>query len=181
MTIHAKAIEMWPINKLKQWPGNPRRGDLDRIVTSIEVNGFYAPVIVQKSSGYIIAGNHRTQAAESLKYPELPVVVVDVDDETARRMVLADNKTSDSGSYNTDDLVEMLGQFDLDDLAGTGWSAEEVEKLLEPPIFDDEPDAGEQMGDLQFRLVVDCTSEQHQATLLSKLEAEGLIVRPLVS
>ncbi len=40
-------------------PKNPRKGNVDLIIESIEENGFYGALIVQKSTGYILTGNHR--------------------------------------------------------------------------------------------------------------------------
>ena len=183
--VLARSIQQWPVDKPIPWPGNPRRGDVNLIAQSIEVNGFYQPIVVQKRTGYVIAGNHRLAAARQIKMAEIPVVVLDVDDEQARRMVLVDNRAADKATYDADALVDLLGQFDLDDLEGTGWTEDEVDDLLTPDALSDEPEpepeADEQMGGLEFRVVVDCQSEQDQAQLIETLEAEGRVCRPMVS
>lgn len=45
-------------------PRNRREGDVGAIVELIRVNGFVGAAIVQESTGYCVAGNHRTDAME---------------------------------------------------------------------------------------------------------------------
>lgn len=125
-------IEMVGIDAIQRHPKNARRGDVDRIVESIRANGFFNPLIVQRSTGYILAGNHRHQAAEKLGLAELPVIYLECDDTQARRIMLADNKTSDRGTYEKEDLAKLL-QEALGDggLLGTAFDATEVDKLLQ--------------------------------------------------
>lgn len=52
-----------PVQSIRPHPQNPRKGDVRSIGRSIEAHGFYGRVIVQKSTGYILAGNHRYIAA----------------------------------------------------------------------------------------------------------------------
>jgi ParB family chromosome partitioning protein len=179
--VLAKKIEQWPVDKPTIWPGNPRRGNLETIKTSIETLGFYQPIIIQESTGYVIAGNHRLTAARELKMAEVPVVVLPVGEEQARRMVLMDNKSGDDATYNTDLLVEQLGWFDIDDLEGTGWSQEEVEKLLEPPtdVIDGDAEKDDDMI-YTYGVVIECSDENEQAFILDEQVALGRKVRALI-
>ena len=56
---HELTIEYVDVKKLKLYPGNARKGDVDKIAKSIEINGMYQAVVVQRSTGFIIVGNHR--------------------------------------------------------------------------------------------------------------------------
>ena len=124
--------ELRQLGDLHQHPANPRRGDLDAIRNSIESNGFYGALVVQKSTGYVLAGNHRVMAAEASGLTELPAMVVDVDEDTARRILLVDNRTNDMAGYDNEQLTTLLGELAQTDLGfvGTGYSAEELEGLL---------------------------------------------------
>lgn len=115
-------------DRLQPHPANPRRGDVEAIVASIEANGFRGALIVQKSSHHILAGNHRWQAAMHLGMEKVPVFWVDVDDDTALRILLADNRSSDLGAYDDDLLLSLLR--DLPDLSGTGYSPRDLDDLL---------------------------------------------------
>ena len=55
--------------------------------------------------------------------------LVDVDDETARRIVLADNRTAELASYDEQALAGLLAE--MDDLEGTGWDQAAVDELLD--------------------------------------------------
>lgn len=116
---------------LQYHPENPRQGDVGAIHTSIEANGFYGAIIVQKSTSIVLAGNHRLQAAAAAGAETVPVIEVDVDDETARRILLVDNRTNDVASYDEHALLEMLKSIGATDeeLLGTGYDADDLDAL----------------------------------------------------
>lgn len=125
----ATGTELVPVDQLTSYPGNARRGDLDAIKDSLRVNGQYAPLIVQRSTGYVIVGNHRLEAARALGWRELEVKYLDVDDDHARRIVIADNRTSDLGGYDDRALVALLRDLG-EDLTGTGYDLDDYDDLL---------------------------------------------------
>lgn len=134
MVQFAPALEnlLVPIDEVDQFPGNPRNGDIDLIAESLTINGMYQPVVVQKSTGYILAGNHRYAALLSLGESQIPVIYVDVDDEQAARIALIDNRSSDLARYDDALLLEMLQTLSTEEagLLGTGYSPLDVEDLL---------------------------------------------------
>ncbi len=149
---HALTIEHADPDTLKLWPGNARRGVIEGIKESIRVNGFYTPLIVQKSTRQIIVGNHRFQAWRALAEEEperfgdrVPAVFLDVNEARAQKINLADNKTADDASWDDEALVEQLQAIMADegDLAGTGFADDEFEDLQElladDLMLDDEP------------------------------------------
>jgi hypothetical protein len=123
-----KMVEDVPVSKLKTYPGNPRKGDVDAIAESLEYHGQFRPIIVQKSTSYVLGGNHTFMAAKKLKWPTIKAVYLDVDDEEAKRIVLADNKLSDSAGYDSQLLAELLAS--VPDTAGTGYDQQERDALL---------------------------------------------------
>jgi ParB-like chromosome segregation protein Spo0J len=134
--------ERVPVTALTYYPGNPRRGDVGMIAESLRVNGQYKPLVVQKSTGFVLAGNHTLRAAIDLGYERIDVVFADVDDVTAKRIVLVDNKSADAATYSTDDLAALLAS--VEDFAGTGWTTDGLARLVAPlpegfPVLD--PDA----------------------------------------
>lgn len=154
MTILNQKTELVGVGELECHPANPRRGDLDAITESIQTNGWYGMLVAQRSTGYVLAGNHRLLAARRLGIPEVPVVWVDVDDERALRILLADNRTSDLGTYDDAELAELLKNLAAgqDGLVGTGYDAAALDALLddiaskngdEEPLRDPEPSAPE--------------------------------------
>ena len=124
-----------PVGDLALLPGNPRQGDIGAVSESMRINGVYQPIIVNRGTHTgrpleVIAGNHRAQAAQQLGHETIPAILLDVDDEAAARIALADNRTSDLASYDTDALIVMLQG--LDDLAGTGYDTDDLDALLAP-------------------------------------------------
>lgn len=148
MKILNEETQLVPINELTPHPRNPREGDIGAIHESIEAHGFYGFVIAQRSTGHVLAGNHRLQAAKQTGATEIPTVWVDVDDAQALKILLADNRTNDLASYNTDALSAILQELAQEqDLSGTGYDGDALDDLL----ADLSDDWGETMGDLPTR------------------------------
>jgi ParB-like chromosome segregation protein Spo0J len=61
--------ELVPTGRLRPHPRNVNRGDLAVIAESIAQNGFYGAVVAQRSTGYILAGNHRTKPLSPQESP----------------------------------------------------------------------------------------------------------------
>ena len=135
---------------LKEYPDNTRQGDVGAIVTSLQDNGQYRPIVVNKKTMEILAGNHTFQAANHLGWEKIAATFVEVDEDTARRIVLVDNRTNDLADYDYPALVEQLTEltktekslrgsgFDLDDLDDLErLVANEKMKLDSKSVFED--------------------------------------------
>lgn len=130
---HDLTVHDIPVGDLALLPGNPRQGDIGAVSESMRVNGVYQPIIVNRGTltgrpFEVIAGNPRAQAAQALGHDTIPAVILDVDDEAATRIALADNRTSDLADYDNDALVAMLQN--LPDLTGTGYDGDDLDELL---------------------------------------------------
>jgi DNA modification methylase len=120
---------MVAVDQIHPHPQNARQGDTGAICESIKTNGFYRPIVVQVSTGNILAGNHAHRAAVMLGMEMVPVAWIDCDDETALRILLVDNRTNDLASYDNAALADLLQS--LPSLEGTGFDAEALQELLE--------------------------------------------------
>lgn len=119
------------IDSIKPHPMNPRKGKVEAIQTSIKANGFYGAIIVQKSTGYILAGNHRWQGAKAEGLTHVPVIYVDVDELAATKILIADNRTSDLGTYDNEQLAYLLGDLSSKGaLDGTGYDQTDLDVLM---------------------------------------------------
>lgn len=121
-----------PISAIRLHPKNARAGDVGAICQSIEHNGWFGACLVQQSTGFILAGNHRHQAATHSGTETIPVLYVDCDDETAVRILIADNRSSDLSSWDFNALAELLDSIRTDQgsLEGTLYDQEEYGRLL---------------------------------------------------
>jgi hypothetical protein len=179
-----------PISSLTRFPGNARRGNVDEIRSSIRRLGQFRSLVVRDTGSelVILAGNHTRDGLEAEGYETARCEVITCTDDEARRINLADNRLSDIAQDDGDALAELLSYLD-EDYEGTGWSAEDVEKLL----GEDEPEGGDPdvtppvpaepicaPGDLyllgQHRLLIgDATSPEHLALVTEGLDPVGIV------
>jgi ParB-like chromosome segregation protein Spo0J len=115
------------ISTLVAYPTNPRRGDVDAIASSLTAHGQYRPIVVQASTNFVLAGNHTLKAAKKIGWKKIKIVLIDVDEATAKKIVLADNRITDLAGYNEPLLKSLLSA--LPELDGTGFTVAEVETL----------------------------------------------------
>lgn len=126
-------VRVFQVGELSLFHRNPRRGDVRAIAESLKAHGQYRPLVVNVGTATgrpleILAGNHTYLAACSLGWDSVQATTVDVDDETAHRIVLADNRLADLGAYDDADLVAALEA--AGDLAGTGYERGDLDALL---------------------------------------------------
>lgn len=159
-----QTYDVVPIGELTEHPMNPRRGDEAAIAESMDASGFYGAVVAQESTGFILAGNHRYRVAVQRGAAEIPVIWKSVDDEAALRIILADNRTADAGSYDDDQLQAVLDA--LPDLSGTGYvRALEAALDAEPeeePVPDDKHEP-------LYGILLSCVDEEDQEQLYEML------------
>lgn len=87
--VHAGQLTASVYNANKMTPQ-----EYEALKESIHEHGFVEPVVVQKIGLRIIGGHHRVQAVKELSIeageaiPEIPCIVLDVDDATAKKLNL---------------------------------------------------------------------------------------------
>ena len=118
-----------PLRNLKYHPDNARTHDMGIIVESLERHGQFRALIVQKSTGYVLAGNGTLEGMRFLRMATAEVDYVDVDERQALEILAIDNKANDEASYDPDAVAVLLGRFS-GDYAGSGFSEPEAKALL---------------------------------------------------
>lgn len=139
-----------PVDALEPHPENPNRGDVQVIAGSIEHNGFFGAVLVQapcngRTLHRVLGGEHRLMAAQAEGMAEVPVLVLDVDDDAARRIMLADNESARRAGYDDETLGDVLAALSSTPagLAGTAFTTDDLDDLLlrlsppPPPSLDE--------------------------------------------
>lgn len=129
MSAKVLDTDMVKVTELHPYPGNARRGDVDVIAKSLEVHGQYKPIVVQGSTGYVLAGNHTLEAATRLGWTEILVTTLDCDDDTARKINLIDNRSNDVAGYDDEALAALLNDLE-GDFAGSGFEQDDLDELL---------------------------------------------------
>lgn len=128
------AVTRIPLDKLQPYHRNPRRGNIPAIAESLQHLGQYRPIVVNEGTQTgrqleILAGNHTYFAArDELGWDSIDIVLVDVDEHTAAKIVAVDNRSSDLATNDDEVLAGLLS--DLPDLAGTGYSDDDLDALL---------------------------------------------------
>lgn len=122
-----------PIEQVKQHPDNPNNGDVEALIESIQVNGFYTTIAVDRATGYILAGNHRYQALHALGATQIPVVWLDKDRSGSVRVLVGDNKTGKLAVVDAGQQIELLRELAETPmgLAGSGFTQDSFLQLLQ--------------------------------------------------
>lgn len=121
------------ISKLKHFHKNPRKGDVDAVAESLGKLGQFKPIVVNRGTitgrrNEVLAGNHTLKAARKLGWTHIDADFVDVDEDTATRIVLADNRTADKATYDNTELLGLIRE--LPDTEGTGYTGDDIQDLL---------------------------------------------------
>lgn len=121
-----------PIADLKPYPGNPRQGDIGRLMNSLSTHGQFRPIVVSRRTNRILAGNNLTRAAAQLGWDHIGVSYVDVDAEGERRIVIVDNRASDLAGYDPQLLAAALSAVPSATLPeATGFTMEDLQDIIE--------------------------------------------------
>lgn len=132
----AKAIEEWPVGRLKAYERNARTHSDDqvaKIARSIERFGFTSPILAGED-GTIIAGHGRLMAAKLLGIEVVPVIVASGwSDDERRAYVLADNQLALEAGWDEELLRLELGDLRSAefDLSLTGFDADAIAGILD--------------------------------------------------
>jgi len=187
-------IEVWPIDRLVEYPRNPRKNDgaVDRMCGSIREFGFKIPCLV-RSDGEVVDGHLRLKAARKLGITEIPVILCDewtpAQVKAFRLMV---NRSVTWADWDEDLLALELQEIQESDfdLSLTGFDPGEIDSLL---ALDDEEKANaapplpetpvSQSGDIWLLgphrvLCGDATSAETVARLLGGRKPRLMVTDP---
>jgi hypothetical protein len=125
------------IEKLHPWENNPRKNDqaVEAVAESIRSFGFNVPIICDHNMS-IVAGHTRWKAALKLGLEKVPVIMIEMTDTKRRAFAITDNKTAEIADWDFPRLKELLEELRSEDIdiKNMGFSDEEIEELLNPPI-----------------------------------------------
>ena len=104
-----------PVGDIAFDPVNTRHHDdanLDAITGSLRRFGQRKPIVVNKTTGIVEAGNGTLEAAKKrLGWTHLAVVYVEDDPVTATAFSIADNRTAELATWNEDELAKLLASM----------------------------------------------------------------------
>lgn len=118
-----------PIEAVIPYQRNPRRNDaaVKPVAESIKQFGFKVPLVIDKDS-VIVCGHTRLRAAKRLKMTTVPCIRADdLSEEQIKAFRLADNRTAEFASWDTDLLNGELLDIAGIDMSSFGFEAPEPE------------------------------------------------------
>lgn len=149
-----EAAEYVHISTIVPWPRNPRKNDgepVDKVAASIKKFGFAAPIVARLETREIIAGHTRWKAARQLGLEYVPVRFMDITEDQAHLLALADNRLGEIAEWDTEELRAVLEGYSTEDIAVAGWDdLGEVLPMLGPG--DGPPSSDEEAGAASFGL-----------------------------
>lgn len=150
------AVEIVPIDDVRPHPRNFREWDLGAIDVSISRLGLYLPVVVQRSTGYIVAGSGRWTVLKSQGATEIPVRYEDFTDEEAVAVLVGDNWIAQRGRNLDPELLELMQEL-----------RDEAELLRAAGVEDDDVEALErEVADMDKPLKLDSRKMMKKPKLL---------------
>lgn len=145
--LESAAIWVDP-RKLKPWAGNPRINDaaVDHVARSIREFGFATPIVARRANWEIIAGHTRWKAALQLGLSRVPVRFLELGEEQAHQLAIADNKLGELADWDLPQVHRVMQSWDVDAVKRLGFSDKDmraIEKVardaVKPPSSDTTP------------------------------------------
>lgn len=142
-------VDYMPLDEMLAWPKNPKLHDEEQIEASMARFGFTQPVMVDETSGRLVAGHGRIKTLQNIRdsggappdrvqvdgegnwlLPVLRGVGFENEDEGAA-YVVADNRLSELGGWDDSLLAEILTTLRENDIIdGIGYNATEIDSLI---------------------------------------------------
>lgn len=193
-----------PLDSLPDADLNPRVHDSDTLGDSFDRFGYVDPCLLDERTGKLLEGHGRKHKLIELRDsgaepPEgitlaadgtwlVPVIrgKATADDNEAQALLIALNRITERSSWEPEGLASMLDSLSKIDggLIGVGYTSDDLTAMLDS-LHDvsahqrrdpDQPDVAS-----RFVVLVECTTEEQQRTLLDRLIGEGYDVKALLS
>jgi DNA modification methylase len=123
------------VDTLQEDPRNARKHstkNVDAIRQSLITYGQRKPIVVNKNTGVIEAGNGLYQAAKSLGWTQIAAVIVEDDPATATGFAIMDNRSAELSDWDETILKSLLLELENTDfeMSATGFQSIEIEEVL---------------------------------------------------
>ena len=176
-------------------PDNARKHDeknIKAIIGSLKKFDQVEPLVVRRQNNVVIGGNGRLEAMKKMGMTEVSVHYVDLDDQKAKALALALNRTSELATWDDDILGKALQTlqedgFDIGDIGFDvgDWDTPEKEGLSDP---DEIPEVAQNVRgvlrgqiwklDSHFLLCGDSTSKEDVERLMNGEKADMVFTDP---
>jgi DNA modification methylase len=111
LAVATKDLVLDPANSRKHPDDN-----LEAIKGSLAVYGQRKPIVVNRRTGAVEAGNGTLEAARALGWTHVAAVYVDDDSATAAGFSIADNRSAELATWDQDALQKLINEVQTDDV-----------------------------------------------------------------
>jgi hypothetical protein len=182
--VHCAHSKILNIEEIVPNPRNPNQHSKEQVVLLakiIKAQGWRSPIVISNRSGFVVKGHGRLQAAKLLKVEQVPVDFQGYQSEAQEwGDMVADNQIAELADLSTEllsSLVVDLAKTDFD-LSLTALSQDELNQMLGKVVPEDEP---AQFIPEKWGVLVECSDEENQKTLLKIFTEQGLSCKALLS
>lgn len=129
-------------NEIFPHPKNPRTHDekqINKLRHSIRTHGFSkGSIVIQKSTGYIIAGHGIVEALKAEGYNGADVVEADLPDGQAEAFMIADNHVASQSEWDNAGLQQLINELSEMNIPSLdfGFDSDDLEKLASEILAD---------------------------------------------
>lgn len=126
--VSASLIELRPN------PRNPNKhseDQINRLMASLRRDGQTRPVLARKANNMLIAGHGVHTSARRLGWERIQVIFLDVDQPTADRIMLADDRLGTLSELDHRRVADLMKEISEGDWLATGYTVEEASKLFD--------------------------------------------------
>ncbi len=130
-------VTMEPLDTLIPHPENYREHDVGAIIASIDRWGVWRALVVQTSTRHVLVGNGELKALQAIESTSptpilAPVRWLDVDDDNARAILLADNWIPSRGRNMPAELLALMKELaeERELFASTGADEDDIDAVL---------------------------------------------------
>jgi len=155
--------------------------NLDAIKRSLESFGQQKPIVIDKNNT-CLAGNGTLLAARALGWTHLAAVTSGLSGTSARAYAIADNRTTDTSTWDDDKLAQQLAalQNDMDfDHLTTGFDDQQIEDAINKAMQIE----SQTLRDIEipdtYQVLVACENETQQKEIFERMQEEGYSCRIL--
>ena len=163
-------VERVAISTLINDPNNARKHDAKNIMAikgSLAKFGMQKPIVVN-SQNIVIAGNGTLQAASEIGWTEIDIVRSDLEGFNAAAYGLADNRTSELATWDSDTLnstLEALKSVDFD-LPAIGFDIGDFEEKERSDDVD--------LPDQKYEILITLKNEYEQKKMFDELSERSV-------
>lgn len=188
-------IESGHIGEFRQDPNNARKHNprnVGMIERSLQESGAGRSLVADKH-GIILAGNATIEAAAAAGIEDAVIVRtsgdkllihvredLDANDPQAIKLAIADNRSAELASWDTD-ILQAFSEADVLDFAFT---SDELDSLFANAQKQQENEQNgstlDDLPDLLYRVIVETSDENAQMKLIDELEERGFRCKPLI-